>query len=46
MTTLLALALSLCLQQSDQLGLEPPKGWTAQEGPQKQEVPQKLSSNN
>jgi hypothetical protein len=30
------LALAICLfQQSDQLGLEPPKGWTVQEDPQK-----------
>src|SRR6188474_1582197 len=30
-----ALALALLAQQTDQLGLEPPKGWTAQEDPQK-----------
>jgi len=31
-----ALILTLLGRQADQLGLEPPKGWTAQEGPQKQ----------
>lgn len=30
-----ALALALLAPQADQLGLEPPKGWTAQEDPQK-----------
>src|SRR5262245_43790501 len=30
-----ALALALLTRQADQLGLEPPKGWTAQEDPQK-----------
>ncbi len=31
-----ALTLAFLSRQADQLGLEPPKGWTAQEGPQKQ----------
>jgi hypothetical protein len=35
MLNILALALALCLQQADQLGLEAPKGWTVQEDPQK-----------